>query len=173
MTVTSRKNGCLAWTVVESHSPPVDELTSKASASYGLKDFCFSNYRKSEVLAHIFLELMFQDWKQMVHAMNLAVETSKAKYKKFTNEEFLTGLGLIIGSAEFSQKGVDLFGTKKDDDNEFHQWPSISPAHSLSSLWSSAVSKTFKGFCPAYLQMKARKRVIPGGSFQVLLNNLI
>ena len=30
VTVTSRKNGCLAWTVVESHSPPVDELTSKA-----------------------------------------------------------------------------------------------------------------------------------------------
>jgi hypothetical protein len=80
----------------------VDELRSKASLCYGLKDFCFSNYRRSEVLAHIFLELMFQDWTRMVHAMNLAVEASKAKCKKFTNEQFLTGLGLIIGSAEFS-----------------------------------------------------------------------
>jgi hypothetical protein len=173
VTVTSRKNGCLAWTVVESHSPPVDELTSKASASYGLKDFCFSNYKKSEVLAHIFLELMFQDWRRMVHAMNLAVETSKAKCKKFTNEAFLTGLGLIIGSADFTQKGVNLFGTKKMMIMNFISGPQSVPAHSLSSLWPSAISKTFEGFCPAYLQMKARKRVIPGGSFQVLLNNLI
>jgi hypothetical protein len=30
VTVTCRKNGCLTWTVVESHSPPVDELRSKA-----------------------------------------------------------------------------------------------------------------------------------------------
>ena len=143
VTVTSRKNGCLAWTVVESHSPPVDELTSKASASYGLKDFCFSNYKKSEVLAHIFLELMFQDWKRMVQAMNLAVEVSKAKCKKFTNEEFLTGLGLIIGSAEFSQKGVDLFGTKKDDDNEFHLWPSISPSPQFEQFMAFSHFKDF------------------------------
>jgi hypothetical protein len=75
VTVTSGKNGCLAWTVIESHSPPVDELRSKASACYGLKDFCLSNYKRSEVLAYIFLELMFQDWKRKVHAiMNLAVE---------------------------------------------------------------------------------------------------
>ena len=97
----------------------------------------------------------------------------KAKCKKFTNEEFLTGLGLIIGSAEFSQKGVDLFGTKKMMIMNFISGPQSVPAHSLSSLWPSAISKTFEGFCPVYLQMKARKRVIPGGSFQVLLNNLI
>jgi hypothetical protein len=54
-------------------------------------------YKKSVVLAHyIFLELRFQDWKRMMHEMNLAVEASKPKCKQFTNEEFLTGLELII-----------------------------------------------------------------------------
>ncbi len=93
--------------------------------------------------------------------------------QKFTNEEFLSDLGLIIGSAEFSQKGVYLFGTKKMMIMNFICGPQSVPAHSLSSLWPSAISKIFKGFCPEYLQMKAKKRVIPGGSLQVLLNNLI
>jgi hypothetical protein len=63
VTITSRKNGSLTWKVVESHSPPGEELITKSSASYGLKDFNIGNYRKSEVLAHMFLELMFLDWK--------------------------------------------------------------------------------------------------------------
>jgi hypothetical protein len=87
----------------------------------------------------------------MVHAMNLAVEISKSKCKKFTNEECFTGLGLIIGSAEFSHKEVDLFGTKKMMIMSFISGPQSVPVHSLSSLWPSAILKIFKGFCPAYL----------------------
>jgi hypothetical protein len=50
------------------------------------------------VLALIFLELKFQDWRSIVHSMNIAVEVSKAKCKKFSNVEFVTGLGLTVGS---------------------------------------------------------------------------
>jgi hypothetical protein len=62
------------------------------------------------------------------------------------NGEFLTGLGLIIWSAEFSQKGVDLFGTKKMMKMNFISGPQSFPAHSLSSLWPSAISETLKVF---------------------------
>jgi hypothetical protein len=48
--------------------------------------------------------------------MNRAVESTKCKCKKFSYEEFLIGLGLMIGAAEFSQKGVDLFGGKIGED---------------------------------------------------------
>ena len=168
VTVTSRKNGCLRWTVVDCHSPPVDELRSKASSSYGLKDFFIGNYRKSEVLAHIFLELMFQDWTRMVHAMNLAVDASKAKCKKFTSEEFLTGLGLIIGSAEFSQIGVDLFGTKKDfdsDDENLNEWPSICPSPQFEQFMAFSRFKDFRRFLPSIFADESRKESDPWWAF--------
>jgi hypothetical protein len=44
--------------------------------------------------------------------MNVAVAAEKCKCRKFSAEEFLIGLVLIIGAAEFSQKGVDLFGLR-------------------------------------------------------------
>ena len=168
VTVTSRKNGSLTWKVVESHSPPGVEVITKSSMSYGLKDFQMGNYKKSEVLAKIFLDLMFLDWKDMVNKMNDAVAASKTKCKKFSNEEFLVGLGIIIGAAEFSQKGVDLFSVKNiddDDEDDLQQWPS-------SSIWLSAVLRIFVVFYHSFLQMKVRKRVIPGGSFRVRLKNL-
>jgi hypothetical protein len=42
----------------------------------------------------MFLELMFYNWKGMVNKMNVAVAASEAKCKKFSNEEFLIGLGI-------------------------------------------------------------------------------
>jgi hypothetical protein len=61
-------------------------------------------------------------------------------------------------------KRLDLFGTKMMLLMNFISDPQSVLARSLSSLCSSAISKTFVGFCPAYLLMKAKKRVIPGGS---------
>ncbi len=81
VTVTSRKNGSLTWKVVDCHSPPGEELITKSSTSYGLKDFNIGNYKKSEVLVQMSLELMSYDWKGMVNKMNVAVAASKAKCK--------------------------------------------------------------------------------------------
>jgi hypothetical protein len=103
----------MKWTVVESHSPPEEKLRSKASMSYGLKGFFINDHKRSDVLVNMFLELSFLDWESKVDKMNSEVEASKARCKRFTKEEFLIGLGLLIGAAEFSQKGVILFGGKK------------------------------------------------------------
>lgn len=65
------------------------------------------------MLAHIFLELMYQDWRSIIHSVNIGVEVSKAKCKKFSNVEFLTSLGLTMGSAEFSQKLLTFLALKK------------------------------------------------------------
>jgi hypothetical protein len=48
--------------------------------------------------------------------MNNAVSAEKCKCRKFTAEEFLVGLGLLIGAAEFSPKGINLFGGKDQVD---------------------------------------------------------
>jgi hypothetical protein len=61
--------------------------------------------------------------------LNDAIEKAKAKCKKFSNEEFLTGLGLIAGSAEFSQKKIALFNIKEEGpDNDDDVWQTILPS---------------------------------------------
>ncbi len=45
--------------------------------------------------------------------------------KKFTNLEFLVTLGLIIGSADFSQVGKELFS--RCDKKIAEVWDSIAP----------------------------------------------
>jgi len=55
------------------------------------------------VLVEIFLRAAFLDWKEKVNKLNAAVAAEKCKCKKFSEEDFLVGLTLIIGAAEFSQ----------------------------------------------------------------------
>jgi hypothetical protein len=127
--VGSKKHGTMNWKVVGCHTPPNDKLISKASTTFGLKNFPLSNYRKSKVLVDFFLQISFLDWDKKVEKMNRAIASSKCKCKKFSFEEFLIGLGLLIEAAEFSQKWVDLFVGKKgeEDEEDIDQWPSISP----------------------------------------------
>ena len=49
----------MKWTVVESHAPTREKLVTKTGSFYGLKDFCIGDYKKGEILAHMFLELTF------------------------------------------------------------------------------------------------------------------
>jgi len=69
--------------------------------------------KKSQVLVEIFFKVALLYWKEKVNKLNAAIAAEKWKCKKFSEEEVLVGLGLIIGAAEFSQKGVNLFGSKK------------------------------------------------------------
>jgi hypothetical protein len=73
----------------------------------GLIDFILSSYRQDEVLCQLFLHLSF--WKAKVSLLNETVRHLKVKVKIFSAQKFLIGLGLLIGAAEFAQKGKDLF----------------------------------------------------------------
>jgi hypothetical protein len=93
--------------------------------------------------------------------MNAAVEASKAKCKRFSCEEFLIGLGLMIGTAEFSQKGVDLFGGKKgeveEDDEELDLWPSICPNPHFEQFMAFSRFKDFRRFLPSIWADESQK----------------
>jgi len=157
--ITSKKNGSMKWTVVAFHSPPEEKLISKARLGYGLKEFVLDNYKKSDVLVNMFLQISYLDWKSKVAKMNLEVEASKTRCKKINLEEFFIGLGLLIGAAEFSQKGVDLFGGKKGDQDEddFDEWPSISPSPAFEQYMAFSPFKDFRRFSPAIYADKSRK----------------
>ncbi len=141
--------------------------------NYGLKDFNSYDYKKSEVLVEIFLRVTFLDWKEKVKKLNAAIAAEKCKGKKFSEEEFLVGLALMIGAAEFSQKGVNLFGSKDMEEEDEDVWHSISASLHFEQYMAFSRFKDFRRFYLQYFLMRVRKKLIPDTSFQVQLTNLI
>jgi hypothetical protein len=73
------------------------------------------------------------------------------KVKQFSASEFLIGLGLFIGCAEFAQNGKDLFVSqdqKKHAEVEFETWSSLIPHPSFDSYMSYSRFKDFRCFLP-------------------------
>jgi hypothetical protein len=71
-----KKNGPLTWKVIES----IDNnnvIPEHDILQYGLKNFSCGNYRKSEIIAKIFLCLTFRDWREKVEKLNNAVVSRK------------------------------------------------------------------------------------------------
>jgi hypothetical protein len=138
-----------------------------------LKDFALEDYKRSDVLVNMFLQISYLDWKSKVAKMNLEVEASKMQCKKFTLEEFLIGLGLLIRVSEFSQKGVDLFGGKKGDEDKdnFDDWPFISPSPAFEKYMAFSQLKDFCRFFPAIYAERAKKKWMCGGNFLVQLRS--
>jgi len=104
------KNQSIIWTVIEKHEPLEYIRPLEENQSVGWKDYKqLEEKPKNIVLASLFLDLMFKDKdavKEMVAKMNHEIErTRDAKVKLFSPEEFLVGLGLIIGAAEFDHQG--------------------------------------------------------------------
>ncbi len=105
--IRTRNNRSMTWKVIASHEPP-DVIPEKDHRAYELKGFKLENFKKSEVISSIFLMLLFKDWKEIVVKMNEEVVASKAKCKLFSQKEFLIGLAILIGAAEFAQRGCDF-----------------------------------------------------------------
>ena len=94
VTVSTRSNGSMKWKVIETYEPPEENLIQDINVrqKYGLKNFSTSDYKKSEVLAKMFLDLTFIDWTEKIDLMNNAVADEKCKCRKFNAEEFLVAL---------------------------------------------------------------------------------
>jgi hypothetical protein len=73
----------------------------------------------------IFLKLAFKDWEAKVALMNEAVQALAAKIKKISEAEFLIGLAILIGAAEFAQRGCDLFSVKDQGTDNEDKWTSM------------------------------------------------
>jgi hypothetical protein len=53
VTIKTRNNGAMTWTVIASHDPP-DVILEKEHNEYGLKGFKVENFKRSEVLCSVF-----------------------------------------------------------------------------------------------------------------------
>lgn len=168
VTVGTRKNGSMKWKVISSYDPPEENVPNDAHLNCGLIDFDTLEHKRSEVLVEMFLTLSFLDWKEKVQKMNEAVEKAACRCKKFSNEEFLTGLAMLIGAAEFSQKGIELFTNKDqsvDEDPDNYQWRSISQSPKFEQYMAFSRFKDFRRFLPAIHADESRKDTDPWYQF--------
>jgi hypothetical protein len=105
------------------------------------------------------------DWKENVNKLNAAVEVEKCKCKKFSWEEFLVGLASIIGAAEFSQKGVNLFGSRNAELDDEDVWHSISTSPHFEQYMAFSRFKDFRRFLPAIYSDESKKDTDPWYQF--------
>jgi hypothetical protein len=160
VTVTSRSVGAIVWKVVALVDPDDVIPESIPGKQYGMKNFDVGRHKRSEVFANLFLLLSFLDWRSKVEKMNFAILASKAKTRQFTESEFLTGLGILIGAAEFAQRGCDLFSVK-DSGEEDEKWPTLCGEPHFEKYMSFYRWKEFKRFFPAINKDESRKESDP------------
>jgi hypothetical protein len=146
--IKASNNRVMAWAVIANHEPDSGDILGEKSSSvqYGLKEFNSKDYACCTVFAEFFLKLIFKDWKAKVQQLNMAIATAKANVKKFTNQEFLVALGLIIGSADFSQVGKELFSRSDKKNTEI--WESIAPLPYFEAIMPYSRFKDFRRFLP-------------------------
>ncbi len=105
--------------------------------------------------------MTFLDWYEKVNKLNATIATEKCKCKKFSEEEFLVGLALMIGAAEFSQKGVDLFGSKDVEEEDEDVWHSICASPHFKQCMAFTRFKDFRRFIPAIFSDGSKKDTDP------------
>ena len=104
--------------------------------------------------------------------MNEAIVAEKCKCQKFIAEEFLIGLALIIGASEFSQKEVDLFGSRDQvdiDDDDL--WNSISPSPHFEQFMPFSRFKDFQRFLPAIFVKERKAQDDPWYQFSMAVDD--
>ena len=160
VTIKTRNNGAMTWTVIASHDPS-DVIPEKEHNEYGLKSFKCGDYKRSEILCLVFLKLLFKDWRTKVEKMNAAVAASKIKCKPFTEKDFLTGLAILIGAAEFAKRGSDLFSAKdqlmEEGEEEDENWASLCPDPHFEKFMPFGRWKEFRRFFPDVFADETRK----------------
>jgi hypothetical protein len=91
VTISAARRSTITWKVVEKHMPP-DERTVEAGfeqkKQFGIINFDAWRCKKSEVLAGMFLQLSFLNWKEKVDAINNKIIASRRKIKKFPMRSF-------------------------------------------------------------------------------------
>jgi len=162
-------NNTMKWKVISDHEP--ESVLQDEVRTFGLINFNIKEYEQDEILCHLFLKLTFLKWKEKVDLFNAAYKKSGLKGRTFTRQEFLTGLGLLIAAAEFSQNGKELFrkGDQKDD-NEKENWSSLVPHPGFDSYMSYSRFKEFRRFLPEIWVDQSMKETDPWYKFSTAID---
>jgi hypothetical protein len=171
VTIKTRNNGTMEWTVISSNNPE-DVIPEKEDGTkYGMKGFHPSHYKKSEIFCILFLKLLFKDWTEKVKKMNAVIcdICIICKVQAIHGKEFLTGLGIMIGAAEFAKRGSDLLSVKDqavlDGEDEEENWASLCPDLHFERFMPFSRWKEFRKFFPDIFSDNERKEIDPWYQF--------
>jgi hypothetical protein len=165
-------NKTMKWKVISEHEP--EEVLQDEVGKFGLCDFNLKEYRQDDVLCYLFLKLTFLNWKEKVDLFNASYKKSGLKGRLFSRQEFLTGLGLLIAAAEFSQNGKELFrkGDQKCyDENDKENWTSMVPHPGFDNYMSYSRFKEFRRFLPDIWVDETRKEMDPWYKFSSAIDD--
>ena len=145
----------IIWTVINGWNPESPFLQDMQQL-LGLLSFDMKDNMQDAVLCQLFLHIAFADWTVIVDRLDQAVSQHNESKKvdccvhKFTQAEFLTGLGLLIGATEFGQKAKKLWVTcdKKADGEEVEDWKSMVPHPNFDQYMHLYHFKEFHHFLP-------------------------
>ena len=117
--------------------------------------------------------MLFKDWRKKVEKLNEAVVASKCKCRLFTPKEFLVGLGIIIGVAEFAKRGSDLFAVKDQvgEEDEDDVWASLCHELHFEKFMPFSRWKDFRRFFPEIFVDDEKKILTHGTNFHQQLTN--
>mmetsp|Transcript_10823 Transcript_10823/g.15631 ORF Transcript_10823/g.15631 Transcript_10823/m.15631 type:complete len:342 (+) Transcript_10823:234-1259(+) len=160
------------WTVVaEHHSTELPQ-----NRFLGIQGLELHRLDKKSIFAAMFLHLMFQDWKESLHKMNVKIsannnnnldESGKTnnKVSLFKDHEFITGLALMIGATLYSDQGSGLWdaGSKKGEGVGFD---SILPPAQFDRWMKLYRFKQFRQFITAIWEDESTKDSDPWWRFE-------
>ena len=151
----------MEWTVVKQHV--AKPLQSRDKNMLGIKDKGFIQFLKKSKnpAGELFLYLMFggqDEWVQNLSVMNEKIaehnnllSTKNRRDKRlvvpFSSKEYLTCTALLIGAADCSERGAQLWeAARHNDQNNNSSWESISEPTNFNKWVSSYRFKQYRHF---------------------------
>ena len=175
------------WKVV----PPQVNLQPLKSRRKEFLGFCDLRLREeiansSLPLAELILQLLYKDgeWQLYLDTMNKNVqafnnslgrrESKKKKISLFTKKEFLIGHAILIGAADCSERGDNLWASSKDNKWKSH-WLSILQPTTFGRYTRNYRFKHFKKYLPKIwqddTQQLTRSNNNPWAKFSLVVDN--
>ena len=109
---TTVQKESFTWTVVAEHH--CDDAADRNLI--GITGIELQNIPREEVMAQLFLHMMFRDWQASLNKMNAMISLHNEEARQgqqlvplFEKHEFITGLALMIGASCYSDQGEIYF----------------------------------------------------------------
>jgi hypothetical protein len=164
--IIRQRNEQVVWKVIaESHAD-----VEKDSGNLGFQGTDLDYLNTNEVIGKMFLQLTFSDWTEKLDILNTAIDEKNSansksqRVRQFTESEFLTCIGLLVGAPEYGVKGTSLWQNNNNKKMESN-WLSIMPHPNFDRYIPEYRFRHFREFLPFIYHDNSIKETDPWWQF--------